>query len=210
MALDTYAGLTASVESWSSYTDTDTLDLIPDFVAWAHQEICRRLRSNVMLASADLTLSAETISPPTGFLAFKRLYLNTTPRRRILTTSSEGAMDMAQAYATGQYPTHVAVEGTLLRFAPPFTATTTVGKALYYKEPDALEDDADTNVVMTKYPYLYLWGSLEALHAFKEDAEMERTYGQRFTDLIEDINTRDAGDTMAGPLQSAPYAGGVV
>jgi hypothetical protein len=50
-------------------------------VTWADQEIARRLRCNAMLASANLTLSAETIAQPTGFLAIKRLYLDVTPRQ---------------------------------------------------------------------------------------------------------------------------------
>src|ERR1043165_1903076 len=207
MALTTYGGLIEAIPSWSTYSDVG--DEIPDFVAWAHQEICRRLRANVMLVSGDLSISAETIAAPTGFLAFKRLYLDTSPRKFIRTTSAEGAMDLSATLVTGQYPTHVALEGALLRFAPIFTWTGT-GKALYYAEPDALVDDADTNAVMTKYPYLYLWGALEALHAFKEDADMERSFGQRFTDLIEDINTRDAKDTTSVAVQMQPYAGGVV
>jgi hypothetical protein len=36
------------------------------------------------------------------------------------------------------YPSHVAVEGTLLRFAPTFTGTTTTAAALYYKRQAAL------------------------------------------------------------------------
>lgn len=208
MALDTYAGLKASIADWSTYTDVT--DQIPDFVAWAHREICRRLRANVLLASADLTLSAETIGQPTGFIAFKRLYLDVSPRRRILTTSAEGAMDLAMEFATTTYPTHVAVEGTSLRFAPQFTGTTTTAKALYYKEPAALSADGDTNVVLTKYPYLYLFGSLEALHAFKEDGEMASSFGSKFGALLDDINMRDAADAMSGPLQSMPSPGGVV
>lgn len=208
MALTTYAGLKASIADWSTYSDVTTQ--IEDFVAWAHVEICRRLRANVMLASADLTLTAETIAQPTGFLAFKRLYLDVTPRRRVLTTSAESAMDMAMEFATTTYPTHVAVEGSNLRFAPLFTGTTTVGKALYYKEPEALVDDADTNVVLAKYPYLYLWGSLEALHAFKEDGEMAQAFGSKFGALLDDINNRDAADSMSGPLVSMPAPGGVV
>lgn len=208
MSLDTYAGLKASIADWSTYSDVTTE--IPDFVAWAHQEICRRLRANVMLATADLTLSAETVAQPTGFLGFKRVYLDTTPRRRIFTTSAESAMDLGFQMAPAQYPTHVAKEGTLLRFAPPFTGTTTVAKSLYFKKPTTLTADGDTNVVLAEYPYLYLYGSLEALHAFKEDAEMASSFGGKFGALLDDINNRDAGDSMSGPLVSMPAPGGVV
>jgi hypothetical protein len=42
-------------------------------------------------------------------------------------------MDMSMEFASSTYPTHVAVEGTLLRFAPLFTGTTTTAPCLYYK-----------------------------------------------------------------------------
>lgn len=207
MALTTYTGLIAAIPAWATYSDvTSYLD---DFITWANQEINRRLRSSVMLASADITVSAETATPPTGFLAFRRAYLDTSPRRKLTTGSPEAVMDLSTQYMTQTYPERVALEGTLLRFGPQFTWTGTV-KALYYKEMTAPSGSNATNAVMTKYPYLYLWGSLQALHTFKEDDNNADRFGGMFDDLIEDINTRDAGDAMSGELQVTPYGGGVV
>lgn len=208
MALATYADLKTSIAAWA--TRTELTATLPDFVAWAHQEISRRLRANVLLTAIDLTLSAETIAQPAGFLAFKRLYLDTTPRRQLTTVSAETAMAMSAEYATSSYPTAVAVEGTLLRFAPLFSGTTTVAKALYYKAPTTLVAAGDTNVVLTKYPFLYLYGSLEALFRYIEDDNNAGIYGGQFGALIEDINAKEAGDLMSGPLQMHAYSGGVV
>jgi hypothetical protein len=207
MSLATYGDLKTSVASWSTYTDVSSL--LDDFCFWAHQEINRRLRANVMLASTDLTINAETISQPTGFLAFKRVYLDLSPRQRLFTVSAESAMDMSAAYGTSSYPTHIAVEGTELRFAPLFTATVT-GKALYYKEATLMVADSDANAVLTKYPYLYLFGALEALHTYKEDDANAQAFGGKFGALIEDINSREAADVMSGPLQMSNPPGGVV
>lgn len=209
MALDTYGGLLTALAEWSTYSDMSDAQL-GDFVSWADSEIARRLRSNVLLASTSLTLSAETIAQPTGFLAFKRLYIDGTPRRAIETTSAEGAMDLSSQYTASTYPTHVAVEGSLLRFAPEFTGTTTTATCLYYKRQTAMSVSADTNVVLDAYPYLYLFGGLEALYSFKEDDNNADRYGAKFGALIEDINTRDAKDSISGPLQSRPYGGGIV
>lgn len=207
MALTTYAGLIAAVPEWATYSDVDTQ--LDDFIAWAHQEINRRLRSNVMLASADIAVSAETATPPAGLLAFKRAYLDTSPRRKLTTGSAEAVMDLSTQYQTQVYPEMVALEGSLLRFGPQFTWAGTV-KALYYKELDLPDGDTATNAVLTKYPYLYLWGTLQALHVFKEDDNNADLFGGRFDALVEDINSRDARDTMAGELQARPYGGGVV
>lgn len=207
MSLTTYSGLIAAIPAWTTYSDVS--DYLDDFISWANQEVNRRLRANVMLATSDLTINAETISQPTGFLAFKRLYLDLSPREKITVTSPEGALDLSATRTTGTYPTHVAKEGSLLRFAPLFSGSAT-GKALYYKEMTAPSGSNATNAVLTAYPYLYLFGALEALHTFKEDDNNADRFGQKFGALIEDINSRDANDTSAGSIQTTPYAGGVI
>lgn len=209
MALTTYGGLIAAIPLWATYTDLSAAQLA-EFVAWADQEIARRLRSNLLLTSSTVTLTGETISQPTGFLAMRRMYLNTTPRKELQTTTPEGAMDLSSRIVSGTYPSHIAVEGTTFRFAPIFTGITTTATALYYKRQAAMSADSDTNVVLDAYPYLYLYGALEALFSFKEDDNNADRYGQKFGALIEDINTRDAKDVTSGALQSTPYQGGVI
>lgn len=198
--LTTYGGLLAAIPSWATYNDVTAQ--LPDFVAWAHQEICRRLRCNLLLSNADVTIDAETVDQPAGFLAIKRFYLDLSQRRKLETVSSEGALDLSDRYGKGSYPSHVAIEGDSFRFAPLFSGSVT-GKLLFYKAPDALAADADTNVVMAKYPLLYLYGSLEALFRFKEDDNNADRYGGQFGALIESINGLEGQDTMAGSLQSA-------
>lgn len=197
MALTTYDGLIAAIPAWASYTDVSAY--LDDFILWANQEINRRLRANVMLVAGDLTINAETISQPTGFLAFKRLYLDVTPRQKVVFTSSDEVASLSVERDQVQYPTHVAKEGSLLRFAPLFTGSPT-GKALYYKELTVPSSSTSTNAVLTAYPYLYLYGALEALYRFKEDDNNADRYGQSFGALIEDINNRDGADTTGSTV----------
>jgi hypothetical protein len=58
--------------------------------------------------------------------------------------------------------------------------------------------------VLTAYPYLYLYGALEALFLYLEDDNNADRYGQRFGALIDSINAEAARDTMRGPLMAAP------
>jgi hypothetical protein len=78
------------------------------------------------------------------------------------------------------------------------------------QEATLMTDDADANVVLLKYPYLYLFGALEALHVYHEDAEEAADFGNKFGALIEDINARDAADSLSGPIQMQNAPGGVV
>jgi len=208
MTISTYANLKTAVASWANRDDLS--DNIPDFIAWAHQEIGRRLRAPVLYARDDVTIDAETVSAPAGFLAAKRLYLDTDPRRILNLTDSAHLVEITAQFASVTYPTYFAVEGTsTLAFAPLFTGSAT-GKLLFYKAPDTLSDDDDTNTVLTKYPFLYLYGALEAMFRFLEDPDRMQQYGGLFGALIDSINTEESRDAMRGPLSASPSVGVVV
>lgn len=198
MSLVTYADLKAALASWA--TKTSLTAQLPDFVAWAHQEICRKLRAPVLYARADVVVNAETVAAPTGFLAAKRFYLEVAPRRILRLTDSAQLVDMTVDLTATDYPTHFAVEGTdTLAFAPLFAGSST-GKLLYYKAPTKMVADVDTNVVMAKYPFLYLYGGLEALFRYLEDDNNTDRYGAQFGGLVASINASEAADALRGPL----------
>lgn len=202
MSLTTYGGLLAALPKWS--TKNSLTDQLPDFVAWAHQEIGRRLRAPILYARADVTVDAETVAAPDGFLAAKRFYLEATPRRVLRVTSSEHLIDLTAECGPLPFPTHFAVEGTdTLAFAPLFNGPAT-GKLLFYKAPAALVEDGDTNVVLTKYPFLYLYGALEALFRYIEDDNNTDRYGGLFGALLSSINAEEARDAFRGPLAGSP------
>jgi hypothetical protein len=101
------------------------------------------------------------------------------------------------------------VEGAdTLVFAPLFGGQA-VGKLLYYRAPGALAEDGDSNGVLAKYPFLYLWGSLEALYRYLEDDQTCDRYGGLFGALIDSVNGEEAADALRGPL-AAPAASGAV
>ena len=87
MSLSNYGELKAAIPGWS--TKSNLSAQIPDFITWAHQEICRRLRAPILYARSDLTVDAETINAPEGFLAAKRFYLDVSPRRVLEITGLE-------------------------------------------------------------------------------------------------------------------------
>lgn len=202
MAITNYGELLSAIPRWA--TKTSLTAQIPDFASWAHEEICRRLRAPILYARADVIISAETVSAPTGFLAAKRFYLNTSPRIDLRVTDSAELIAMTSQFGTGANPSHFAVEGRdTLAFGPLFSGSPT-GKLLFYKEPDALAADLDTNVVLTRYPFLYLYGSLEALFRFLEDDNNTDRYGGLFGALLDSINAEEAKDATRGPLSGTP------
>ena len=125
---------------------------------------------------------------------------------------SAGASTLAELTANlglYDYPSHFAVEGSdTLAFAPLFGGQAT-GKLLFYQAPDPLMADADSNVVLARYPFLYLWGALEALYRYLEDDQNCDRYAGLFGALIDSINASEAADALRGPL-AAPAASSAV
>jgi hypothetical protein len=208
MSLATYGELKAAIAAWATRTDLDAR--MDEFTGWAHQEICRRLRAPVLYARADVAVSAETAPAPAGFLAARRLYLDVSPRRVLRQTDVATLADISASLGLSDYPSHFGVEGTgTLVFAPLFGGTAS-GKLLYYRAPDALAADGDGNVVLAKYPFLYLWGALEALYRYLEDDQTCDRYGGLFGALIDSINAEEAADAARGPLVAPAASGAVV
>lgn len=204
--ISTYATLLTALANWSERSDLTAL--LPDFVNYAQQEIGRTLRANVNLMTADVTVSGEFVTVPTGFRAMKRFYYDTTPRRTITMCSPEMRADVTAEYASGSYATHAAVEGGNLAFGPVPTGGGTA-RALFYATPDALVDDTDTNAVLTLYPFMYLYGALAELFRYLEDNDKADRYENRFRGLIKDTNLSEAQDGQRGATQGRA-SGGVV
>lgn len=198
MSLATLGDLKASLASWA--TKSSLSAQLPDFVAWAHEEICRKLRAPVLYARADVAIAGETAAAPTGFLAAKLFYIDLQPRRVLHLTDAAKLIEMTMNFGPVEYPSNFAVEGVdTLTFAPLFSGSAT-GKMLYYKAPAALAVDGDSNVVLAKYPFLYLYGGLEALFRYLEDDNNTDRYGAMFGGLINSVNTEEARDALRGPL----------
>lgn len=208
MTIATLGDLKAALAAWATRADLDAR--MGDFVGWAHQEICRRLRAPVLYARADVAVSAETAPTPAGFLAARSLYLDLTPRRILRQTDAATLSRLTAALSLCDYPSQFAAEGTdTLAFAPLFGGAAT-GKLLYYRAPDALAADTDANVVLARYPFLYLWGGLEALYRYLEDDANCDRYAGLFAALVESVNAEEAADALRGPLVAPAASGAVV
>lgn len=207
MALATYADLKASLASWSNRSDLTAV--IPDFVAYAQELIASNLRSAAFLKRATVSITAEYEAVPADFVAPSSLYLDQTPRVEVAFITAEARASLAVQYSSAPFPRWAAVEGANFAFAPAFTGTAS-GSLLYWPTIPALVLDDDTNAVLTRYPFLYLWGGLSALFSFLEDEQRADRWEQKFRGLILDINKTDRNDATRAPLQTVPYQGGIV
>lgn len=200
MALGTYAGLKTAVADW--LTRSDLTAYIPDFIALAEADFYARLRILPMETAEDLAITSDTVALPTGWLETQRLYLDGNPRRALEYVTPFQASERFAFPGDGAQVMAYTIEGGNLRFLPSAGAGGT-GKILYYKRPDALSADGDTNHVLTNYPGIYLFGALMQATAFIQDDARVALWSAAYQQQIEQCIKADRqARTSGAPLRA--------
>lgn len=203
MSFSNYTTLQAAILSFNWNRDTGT---VVDFIALAHTRINLGLRTPFMQKTATLTINADRIAAPTDMAAPVRLWIDDSYDTPLAPTSPERLAALRAAYGTDR-PQYYAIEGDTTTgtenttegeyfvFSPDPGATTYTGKLLYLRRLAALSAGSDTNIVLTRFPNLYLYGALDEAGAYSDDP---RSYGQRFEDLLSRINAQSISDGYSG------------
>jgi len=193
MATD-YTSLKTELADFLARADlTSKVDTFIDFgEAWLNRE----LRLRAMQVAGDLTIDAQSIALPTGYLEARRLYLDTSPKRVLEYFPPEDFYHIYAGSETGK-PQLFTIEGDNILFAPS-PDTTYTGKFLYYKPFTALDDTNTTNWLLTNHPDLYLAACIIAAEVFiMNDARvaMWRTFA---IDTVKQLNDQDCKGEHSG------------
>lgn len=201
----TYSELQSEILSFNWNRDTSS---VTTFIQLAHTRINLGLRVPFLQKTADLTINSYRIAVPSDFAAVRRLWIGGSFNNPLSPTSPDDLANKRANYTSGQQPQWYAIEGDTageyFTFAPDPGATTYTGKLLYTFRMPAMSAGSDTNLVLTRYPNLYLYGALDEAGAYSDDA---RTYGQRFEAMLDKINMQAQSDAYAGRAMqpSSPY-----
>lgn len=182
MALDTYANLKTAVLAWSERSDLTSYNT--DFVTLCEMRIRTELaeqgkRPREMETTTDLTPTAGVCTLPTDFMAMKRVQARTSSPRRLEYRTLDWLDEAYPDGASGD-PSFYTVMGTTagtstLRMFP---LTTSNIRVTYYAYPAVLSDANTTNWLLTKYPNVYLYGTLLELEIFAgNDAGAQKWLG---------------------------------
>lgn len=213
MPFTTYTELQAAVLSFNWNRSTGT---VADFIQLAHTRINLGLRVPFLDKTAALTINADRILAPTDMAALRRLWIDGSFDTPLSPTAPDRLADLRARYSTDQ-PRWYAIEGDTTAgienttegeyfvFAPDPGATTYTGKLLYTRRLPAMSAGSDHNIVLDRYPNLYLYGALDEAGAYSDDP---RSYGQRFEVLLAQINMQARSDAYGGgaPQPFSPYA----
>lgn len=199
MALTNYTELKAAVASWLK--DSSLTTQIVDFIALGEARISAELRVRAMETAGTLTTVAgtATVALPANFRAFKWLYVDGDPRRKLDVSSGE-QIYQTYAGATTSKPALYSFSGDNLLLSPTPDSAYTLGY-LAYIAPTPLSGSTATNTLFPRYAYLYLYAALiEAWNYLEDDAQVlkfEKLY-QRFLTIArnEDEMDRHSGSTL--------------
>ncbi len=200
MSITNYGELKIAVANWLQADETTPR--IAELISLAEDRIAQdpRLRLRAMEASADLTVNAQTVALPSGYLEARSLYLEGTPKRRLefLTPEDFWVRNLASESGTPKFFT---IEGENFVFGPA-PDTTYTGKLLYWKRFTPLATDADTNWLLTNARGLLLYGALmEAATLLPNDPRV-MVWATAYEDEVGKVQMANRRDRYSGaPLR---------
>lgn len=211
MALDTVGGLKTAIEDFLSRQGDFTAAYKSEyFLTLAHARIhygsddprfpSEALRVRAMEATADVTVDAQAVALPAGYLAMRRIYLDLSPVGKL---DFFPPMDFWAKHVSseGGQPSAFTIEGENLVFGPVPDGTYTA-KVLYWKAFPFPATDTASNWLMANVPGLYLYGALvEAACVIQDDEQLAR-YGPMYAGALNGLVRADRRDRFSGaPLQ---------
>lgn len=192
--MSTYSQLVSDVSDWLNRDDL--AGVIPSFVRLCEAEIRRKVRVRAMETTADITVDAQTVALPTGFIEARRFSLNET-NGALEYLPPERLWESNLASESAGQPTAFTIEGDNFVFAPTPSGTYT-GKLLYYKAFTAFSADADTNWLLDNAYDVYLYGSLLHSAPYIGDDERIQLWERMYQTAVGTLNTSDSWGRVGG------------
>ena len=131
MAINDFGTLKTAVDNWLDRTDLTSR--VPEFIELAEDRIGNepKLRIRAMEKTTDLTISGQTTALPARYVRARRLYLDTSPIRKLTYLTPVNFWTIHAAGVTSK-PEAFTIEGDNLVVGPAPDISYT-GKFLYWE-----------------------------------------------------------------------------
>lgn len=199
MAFTTYSELKTEIANFLARDDLTSQ--IPSFITLAESRMSRELSSRTQEKRANATTVAGDgfISLPTDLRSIRNVQLNTDPIT-ILKYHTVEMLGIEYSTSGNGKPRGYSIIGSELAIRPiPDTEYTL--EIVYGEGVDALSDTTTNNVILTRHPDAYLYGSLSNAYTFLMDEARATTYDGLFTRIMSEI-VRDTEDARYGGVLS--------
>ena len=202
MALTTYTELKSSIANWLNRDDLTT-EIAGDFIALAESDFNAKLRIRQMEQVDTITINAETVTVPTGFIGVRSFYILSGSTKYHLSYITPANLISIKGGSTSGLPRTYTIESDngieSFRFAPS-PDTTYTGYLQYYKNFTALSDSNTSNYILANHPAIYLYGSL--YHASNFIGGMDHNQTQQWLGMysaaLERCENNDRQDSYGG------------
>ena len=162
MAISTYTELKASVANWLNRSDLSD-EIADDFIKLTEADFNAKLRIRQMEQIDTVTINAETVSVPTGFISVRSFYILSSSTKYPLEYITPHNMFEIRGGSRSGRPRSYTIEADneteQFRFGPSPDVSYT-GYLSYYKNIEALSSSNASNPILDKHPGIYLYGSL--------------------------------------------------
>ena len=198
MALANYDDLVKTVQAYSHRGDLGTK--IDDFILLTETEMLSnpieslKLNLGENIATASTTTTTRYLALPDGFESSRKFSI--TIEGSIYPFEYRTPDQLVIRDNTG-VPCFFTIRGNEIEFdiLPDAAYTVTM---TYFEEFTALSPANLTNIVLTKYPNVYLFGCLRQVFVYAQDTQQEQKYTAEFLAAIESANMKEK-DARYGP-----------
>jgi len=214
MAIDTYAKLQTEILDTIDRDDlvADVTDYTPGpiegavkrAISKAERRCVRRLKTKEFETSTSVSTvsGTETISLPSDYVMAKSFVLQTNPNV-VLAQKDLSTLISDNPSTVGGSPSAYAAFGGSL-YLRPIPSSVQVVKMFYYAAPTPLSDSNTSNLLLTKYPDLLLYGALIEITAHMENDGRIQVWKGAFDEAVKDIVDDNTLDRWSGaPIRSS-------
>ena len=202
MALTTFSELKTSIANWLNRSDL-TSEIADDFIKLTESDFNAKLRIRQMEQIDTVTINAETVTVPTGFISVRSFYiLSSSTKYPLEYITPHNLFEIRGGSRSGRprsYTIEADNETEQFRFGPsPDTSYT--GYLSYYKAIAALSDSNTSNYILSTHPNIYLYGSLYHATNFLGgmDPDQKQNWLQMYITALERCEQNDKQDSYGG------------
>lgn len=199
-----YTSLLANIADWLSRSDLT--NQIPVFVQNFEERFYRSPKNwgPWMETSYSAAMSSGVSAVPASFLAWKNVYISTSPTRRLSPVGLSQLYDDYPRNGSASIPTMIARNGSNFEYGPRPSSDFTVG-GTYYAKPVALRSfaaDAAAHYLILNAPDMLLYGALLEAAPMIKDSEQISIWQSYLTDAMQAYqNLQKKTNTSGGPMQ---------
>jgi hypothetical protein len=202
MARSTYTELKASIANWLNRSDLSD-EIADDFIKLTEADFNAKLRIRQMEQIDTVTINAETVSVPTGFISVRSFYILSSSTKYPLEYITPHNMFEIRGGSRSGRPRSYTIEADneteQFRFGPSPDVSYT-GYLSYYKNIEALSSSNASNPILDKHPGIYLYGSLYHAANFLGgmDPDQKQNWLQMYIAAMERCEQNDKQDSYGG------------